>query len=224
MSTLDGFGLQNQPQAVRAAAGILAYLREMQPAALKQLRRIHSFSAGEYMTLDESTRRNLELTETIRSGEVRGSLLDVLDQTLTPMGGRLLRRWLNQPLLDVDAINRRLDAVEHFVRRDGPAHGTARALRHVGDLERWTNRVAQGIALPRDLAGMRDVLRKVGEIRRLCDYAAAGDSDWRSRVAGASRCDDVLDVAGACAVRRTACHVGKPGHHSLTDSARSWTI
>ncbi|OUC08907.1 DNA mismatch repair protein MutS, partial [Litorilinea aerophila] len=112
VSTLDGFGLQGKTQAIRAAAAILAYLQEMQPAALKQLTRIHSYALGEFMMLDEATRRNLELTETIRGGEVKGSPLDVLDCTLTPMGARLLRRWLNQPALDVATINRRLDAVQ----------------------------------------------------------------------------------------------------------------
>ena len=114
VSSLDGFGLQGRSEATRAAAGVIAYLREMQPSALGQMTALHAYTIGEYMTLDESTRRNLELTETIRSGEVKGSLLDVLDDTLTPMGGRLLRRWLSQPLLDVAAINRRLDAVQAF--------------------------------------------------------------------------------------------------------------
>jgi DNA mismatch repair protein MutS len=176
VATLDGFGLQNKPEAVRAAAAILAYLREMQPSSLKQLRGLHTFSAGEYMTLDESTRRNLELTETIRSGDVKGSLLEVLDRTLTPMGGRLLRRWLSQPLLDVEAIHQRLDAVETFVNDTGRRMDLREQLRQVGDLERWTNRVAQGAALPRDLVGIRDVLRRIDAIR-----ASYGDGEANNR-------------------------------------------
>lgn len=172
VATLDGFGLQGRTEAVRAAAAVLAYLQAMQPAALKQLTRLHSYTVGEFMTLDESTRRNLELTETIRGGDARGSLLDVLDATLTPMGGRLLRRRLNQPLLDVALINRRLDAVEFFVNNTTTRLEVRELLRNVGDLERWTNRIMQGVALPRDLVGMREVLRQVPALLDLLPQAA----------------------------------------------------
>ena len=165
VASLDGFGLQGRVEGVRAAAAVLAYLQEMQPAALSQLTQLHSYQLGEFMTLDESTRRNLELTTTMRSGDTKGSLLDVLDQTLTPMGGRLLRRWLSQPLLSVDAISERLDAVEAFFHNTTIRLGLREQLRGLGDLERWTNRVAQGnVALPRDLMGIREVLRKLPEI------------------------------------------------------------
>ena len=161
VSSLDGFGLQGRGEALRAAAAVLAYVQAMQPSALGLLTRLHGYTIGEFMTLDEATRRNLELTETMRGGDARGSLLGVLDDTRTPMGGRLLRRWLNQPLLDVNAINLRLDAVQLLhdntvLRLDVRDH-----LRHIGDLERWTNRVIQGIAQPRDLVGMREVLTRV---------------------------------------------------------------
>ena len=95
VTTLDGYGLHQGQESVRAAAAILGYLQAMQPGALKQLTHLASYTVGEFMTLDESTRRNLELTETLRGNDTRGSLLGVLDRTLTPMGGRLLRRWLN---------------------------------------------------------------------------------------------------------------------------------
>ncbi|MCL4860539.1 MAG: DNA mismatch repair protein MutS [Caldilineaceae bacterium] len=164
VASLDGFGLLGKAQAIRAAAALLAYLKEMQPAALAQLTRLHSYETHAFMTLDESTRRNLELTATLRGGDAKGSLLDVLDRTLTPMGGRLLRRRLNQPILDVAAINRRLDTVQQFYD-DTQARLTLRErLRSLGDLERWVNRVVQGIALPRDLVGIRDALRRAPEI------------------------------------------------------------
>ena len=165
--SLDGFGLQEQPQAVRAAAAILAYLQEMQPSALSQLVRLHSYSLSEFMALDESTRRNLELTETMRGGEVRGSLLGVLDETLTPMGGRLLRRWLGRPLLDIAQINERLDAVQTLVDGADLRAQVRAALRGMGDLERWINRITQGKALPRDLLGVREVLRRGPGLREL---------------------------------------------------------
>ena len=167
VASLDGFGLLSKQAAVRASAAVLAYLKVMQPAALDLLKRLSSYEIGEFMTLDESTRRNLELTTTIRSGAVKGSLLDVIDATLTPMGGRLLRRWLGQPLLEVSAINRRLDAVQLFYDDTAMRLELRDLLRGLGDLERWSNRVAQGVALPRDLVGIREVLRKVPDIKEI---------------------------------------------------------
>lgn len=174
VSTLDGFGLPQGSEAVRAAAGVLAYLQDMQPGALKQMTRLASYTVGEFMTLDESTRRNLELTETLRGNETRGSLLGVLDRTLTPMGGRLLRRWLNQPLLDVAAIQRRLDLVEYFIGNTAARLELRELLREMGDLERWTNRVTQAVALPRDLVGIRAVLDQVPAICRIVARETAG--------------------------------------------------
>jgi DNA mismatch repair protein MutS len=117
------------------------------------------------MILDTATRRNLELTETIRTGRAQGSLLGVLDKTVTAMGGRRLRTWLHQPLLDVDALNRRLDAVEQFTahtlaRTDVRAH-----LKEIADLERLTNRIRQGLALPRDLLAVRRSLEAIPSIQ-----------------------------------------------------------
>jgi DNA mismatch repair protein MutS len=176
VATLDGFGLHQGGEAVRAAAGLLAYLKAMQPGALKQMTRLASYTVGEYMTLDESTRRNLELTETLRGNDAHGSLLGVLDRTLTPMGGRLLRRWLNQPLLDVSAIQQRLDAVEYFIANTSARLEVRELLRQVGDLERWSNRVTQAVAMPRDLLGIRSVLGQVPAICQILsgEVATAG--------------------------------------------------
>ena len=169
VSSLDGFGLHQKPQAVRAAAAILAYLQEMQPSALSQLVHLHSYAVSEFMVLDESTRRNLELTETMRGADVKGSLLAVLDQTLTPMGGRLLRRWLGRPLLDIVRINQRLDAVQTLVEDADLRLRVRDALRGMGDLERWISRITQGRALPRDLLGVRAVLRRAPGLRNLLE-------------------------------------------------------
>lgn len=175
VSSLDGYGLHGHPQAIRAAAGVVAYLAAMQPAALPQLTALRYYTPDDFMTLDEFTRRNLELTETIRGGHVQGSLLGVLDETATPMGGRMLRRWLGRPLLQVEAINRRLDAVQAFVERPSTGAEVRQALRGLGDLERWTNRIVQGNALPRDLVGSRESLRRIPHIRNLI-----ADGAWAS--------------------------------------------
>ncbi len=197
VSSLDGYGLQGRVEAMRAAAAVLAYLKEMQPSALSQLNQIHAYSTGEFMTLDESTRRNLELTATMRGGDAKGSLLDVLDETLTPMGSRLLRRWLSQPLLDPDAIRARQDAVQAFYEDTSLRLEIRELLKGLGDLERWTNRVAQGSsALPRDLVGIRAVLRRVQDLKALRDWETLTAQDG-SDMALLSISRIMLDLPGA---------------------------
>src|SRR3990172_6595539 len=105
-ASLEGFGLKGQGLSIRAAGVIVQYLKETQPDALTLLTSLRVYSLSEFMTLDAATRRNLELTETLR-GEVKGALLSVLDHTVTPMGKRLMRAWVSQPLLDVNKIKSR---------------------------------------------------------------------------------------------------------------------
>ncbi|MCW5851793.1 MAG: hypothetical protein KIT87_17095, partial [Anaerolineae bacterium] len=158
VSALDGFGLASLPLAVRAAGAILAYVCENQLGAADQLVNLTTYSTAQYMALDAPTRRNLELTHGTRSGGVQGSLLGVLDQTVTPMGGRLLRTWLAQPLLNLDAIHARLDAVQALYDDNLTRASVIEALRGLNDLERLTNRVVQRIATPRDLLAIRKTL------------------------------------------------------------------
>lgn len=197
VSSLDGFGLQGRTQAIRAAAAIVAYLAAMQPGVLPQLTTLYSYTPHDFMTLDEFTRRNLELTETIRGGHVQGSLLGVLNETATPMGGRMLRRWLGLPLLQVDAINRRLDAVQAFVERAAVRGEVRQALRGLGDLERWINRVTQGNGLPRDLLGSREALRRVHPIREMIENGHWG-SIYENAETGSAFAADLLGQLPAC--------------------------
>lgn len=171
-ASLEGFGLKNAPLAVRAAGGMLRYLKETEPAALPLLTGLRHYSLNEFMTLDAATRRNLELTETLR-GESKGSLLGVLDQTVTPMGKRLLRQWVSQPLLDLAKIEERQNGVEFFFR-DGLRRAELRAaLKPLADLERLTNRIISGHAQPRDLVALRDSLERIPAILAIFAGGAA---------------------------------------------------
>jgi DNA mismatch repair protein MutS len=173
VATLDGFGLGARPLAMQAAGAIIQYVADTQKQALNHITRLTTYSTDTFMTLDASTRRNLELTETIRSGTVQGSLLGVLDKTITAMGGRLLRAWLQQPLLDVETLTTRLDAVELFTTQT-LARGDIRArLKEIADLERLTNRVSQGIAQPRDLLAIRRSLEAVPLIKQALEQSPA---------------------------------------------------
>ncbi len=158
--TLDAFGCAGRPYAIRAAGAVLAYLQETHKGALAQITSLSTYSTDHFMTLDPATRRNLELTESITGGR-QGSLLGVLDATQTPMGARLLRTWLNQPLLDCAALEERLDRVQGFFD-DSLARAACRdALKRIPDLERLTNRVLAGLATPRDLVGIRRALEAI---------------------------------------------------------------
>jgi DNA mismatch repair protein MutS len=160
VSTLDGFGLHGMRLAIRAAGGILQYLKETEPASLILMTGLRVYSLNEFMTIDSATRRNLELTETLR-GEIKGSLLGVLDQTVTPMGKRLIRQWVSQPLLDIAKIVTRQDGVGYFFSRSLLRAELRAALKPLNDLERLTNRVISGHAQPRDLVAMRDTLLRL---------------------------------------------------------------
>jgi len=163
-SMLDGFGLKNTPLAVRAAGSILQYLRETEPASLSLLTSLRHYSLNEFMTLDAATRRNLELTETLR-GETKGSLLGALDYTVTPMGKRLLRQWVSQPLLDLPKIRTRQNGVEYFFNLAMPRAELRTALKPLSDLERLTNRILSGHAQPRDLVSLRETLKRIPAIQ-----------------------------------------------------------
>ncbi len=197
--SLDGFGLAGLSLATRAAGGLIHYLGETQRSRLTQLASLRTYSTAEFMTLDAATRRNLELTETIRRGTVQGSLLGVLDATVTSMGGRLLRRWLHQPLLDLERINERLDAVEAFYR-DTPARTRLRTLlKDVADLERLTSRAVQGIARPRDLLGIRHSLEALPQIQALAEQMGA-EMGFLRAVAALDPCQDVVALIGQAIV------------------------
>jgi DNA mismatch repair protein MutS len=166
-ASLDGFGVRGMPLAVCAAGAILQYLGETQPAALNLLGSLSTYSLGEFMTLDAATRRNLELTETIRGGSMKGSLLGILDDTVTPMGKRLVRQWVSKPLLDVRRICERQEGVAFFFE-GGLLRAEARAaLKPLGDLERLTNRIVAGTAQPRDLVATRETLSRLPHLRGL---------------------------------------------------------
>jgi DNA mismatch repair protein MutS len=174
---LDGFDFQPDDDAlVRALGALLAYLAEVQPAAMDALRPPRIERAGTAMVLDEMTRRNLELTDPLRADAARGragTLLEVIDETCTPMGARLLRSWLLRPLVVAERIWERQQAVAEL-HADGPRRRACRhALAQIRDLERLAARVAAGRVLPRELLALRDSLAHVPLLREALGGAEA---------------------------------------------------
>jgi len=209
VGSLAGFGVDGLPLAIRSAGGLLAYLQETEPTALGQLQALHTYSLSQFMALDEATRRALELVETMREGTVRGSLLWVLDQTRTPMGARMLRKWLLQPLLEVAPLNKRLDMVQAWLE-DTPRRVDLRnALRGLGDLERWTNR-----ASPRDLVGLRQALARLPRIHETVTEvvgALTDDHALSALLQDLDPCEDVYDLLARAIAEEPPATTGHPG-------------
>ena len=164
--SLKGFGVDDLPVACTAAGVLLHYIRENQRASLGHLRRIYAHENRDFMMLDAATKRNLELTGTLHDGHTEGSLIGILDLTCTPMGGRLLRRWLHQPLKQVAPIRERHNAVEALLKDTSRRQELREELDHIGDLERLVSRIVVGRANARDLGQLRLSLMVVPQVKR----------------------------------------------------------
>ena len=167
VGSLEGLGLGDYDCGVIAAGAVLQYLYETQKSTLDHLTTIAPYATGNYMILDSSTRRNLELLETMREKQKRGSLLWVLDKTRTAMGARLLRTWIEQPLISKEAILKRQNAIEELNLNYISREELGEYLNPVYDLERLIGRISYKTANPRDLLAFRNSIAMVPHIKRL---------------------------------------------------------
>jgi len=172
VATLDGYGCAHLSLAVRAAGAIVHYIQETQKGVLGQLRRLSTYSTDSFMALDEQTQTNLDLFRSSRSGTAVGSLLSVIDLTKTAMGGRLLKRWLGQPLLDITELVKRQDAINWFYDNTLARNQAVSSLGDVADLERLINRIRGNIATPVELVTLRCGLEVIPKLREVIE----GDS------------------------------------------------
>lgn len=229
VDSLDGFGLTGMPLATRAAGAIVAYLQDTQRSSLDQIRSLSVYSTDGFMSLDAQTRRNLELTESGR-GERRHSLIAVLDQTLTPMGARMLRSWIGQPLLDLAAIGERQDAVEQLLDEPLMRSRMRNALKSVADLERLANRAVMKTIHPRELASLRASLAALPEVAA----AASSHPDAHRLRSVLDACGQVHDLIDGAIVEEPPATLGKggvirpgfapelDGHEARAREARDW--
>jgi len=162
--SLKGFGLEEFTIGVVAAGVIMHYLQETQKSNLLHIRKLSPFDVADHIVLDPSTKRNLEITSSI-AGDDGGTLVHVLDRTSTPMGGRLLKRWITQPLNACEPILARLEAVSELVGNTELRNAIAAHLVQIGDLERLNSRICTARAGPRDLRGLRAILEEVAQLR-----------------------------------------------------------
>lgn len=222
VTSLRGFGCEELKVGVEAAGLLLRYLQQTQKSAMGQIRGISTYSLDELMLLDASTRRNLELVASLRDGNRLHSLLWVLDQTRTAMGARLLKKWLLAPLVDVDAINRRLDAVDAFREDDLLRERVRDELRGIHDLERLLARAASGSGNARDLAQLRDSL---AVIPRLLAALADASPTLQAMVEGVDTLADLRETLTAALVDTPPMSVReggmiRAGYHAELDTLR----
>lgn len=175
LRSLEGIGCEHLPLAVRAAGGLLDYLADTQKEVQISLQLLSTYTISDYLVLDHQTRRNLEITQTLRDRTFHGSLLWALDRTATAMGGRTLRRWLLQPLLDPGQIQQRQETIQELVDKTTLRQDLQQLLRQIYDLERLAGRAGSGTANARDLVALADSLNKLSDLSAL---VATADSSY----------------------------------------------
>jgi DNA mismatch repair protein MutS len=171
--SLEGLGCDHLPLAVRAAGGLLEYVEDTQKENRISLQRLRTYTITDYLIVDHQTRRNLEITQTVRDGTFHGSLLWALDRTSTAMGSRSLRRWLLQPLLDIKGIRARQETIQELAENTPLRQDLRQLLRQIYDLERLTGRTSSGTANARDLVALADSLSRLPELANLVAEASS---------------------------------------------------
>ncbi|MGE0131969.1 MAG: DNA mismatch repair protein MutS [Blastocatellales bacterium] len=191
VKTLAAYGCEDRPLAARAAGAIVIYLRDTQPDALANLDRLQSYATDKFMRLDPQTARNLEIFQgwDFTGGQPTGSLVSTIDLTVTPMGGRRLRRWLRHPLLDVVELRARQDAVEWFFKREAACEKVRASLNEILDIERLLGRIRRKIAAPMEVVTLARSLRAAPAIRAALEKQKA-PSDF---IKPLKDCEDVVD-------------------------------
>lgn len=221
--TLTVLDLENRDHGVCAAGALLKYIDETQKRVLTHINSLSFYKNEEYMVLDLSTRRNLELTETIRSGEKKGSLLWVLDKTVTAMGGRMLRRWLEAPLLGCDAIKDRQNMVEELFENPGALKELKTILGKVYDLERICGKMSFGTCTPKDMLALKQSLSSLPLLKTFFESIEApvlhkryGENDLLKDVY--TLIEESIDDEAPFVIKEG--RVIKPGFHLTIDSYR----
>lgn len=165
VATLAGFGMDEKKLAQQTSAVLLYYLQQTQKGPVEHIKKIESYTTHDYLLLDRATVLNLELFTTIREHDSRGTLLSVMDETVTAMGGRLLKEWMRKPLLEKEKITARHDAVEELLLKQSKRQALSELLKEVSDIERLISRCSVGLGNARDLVNLKKSLIKVLKIK-----------------------------------------------------------
>jgi len=221
-TSLEGFGIEQYRFGITAAGAILQYLKETQKSQLSNITSLRLHVNKDYMMIDAATLKNLEIMQNIIDGSSRGTLLEIFDHAITPMGSRLLRRWLQQPLTVVERIEHRLSAVEELFNNMLLREDIREILKQVHDIERLISRVSYGSANARDLVALKNSLKIVPQIKKLLKPDA---SMLKEIVSELQELPEIVDLIERMIVDNPplTLHDGgliKPGNHEELDELR----
>ncbi|OGM29779.1 DNA mismatch repair protein MutS [Candidatus Woesebacteria bacterium RIFCSPHIGHO2_01_FULL_41_10] len=167
IASLATFGLEKKPQAQKASSSLLGYLIDTQRRRIPHITHLTSYSPGDYVILDYATTQNLELFSTIRTRSRENTFFETIDKTETSMGRRLLKKWIKEPLTDIDTINSRLDAINELLKKDTGAEKIRQEIRGIKDIERLLSRISVGTAIPQDIITLKESLKHVQWVAEL---------------------------------------------------------
>jgi DNA mismatch repair protein MutS len=224
VKSLEAYGCQDKPLAAQAAGAIIAYLRDTQPDALANLTRLQSFTADNFMRLDPHTTRDLEIFQgwDFSGGAPTGSLVSMIDMTITPMGGRRLRRWLRHPLLDMGELRTRQEAIDWFFRHQAVRERIREALNEVLDIERLLGRIRRKLAVPMEVVVLARSLKAIPAIRS----ALEKDRAPAEFIKPLKDCEDLVDYITRAITDRPPAdfergNIIRPGFSEELDQLRS---
>jgi len=225
--SLDSFGLSDNNYAVMALGMLINYLYRTQKTSLEQLNKLHFYNVGEYLYLDSSTRKNLELTETVRGKKGQGTLYHVLDYTNTAMGGRQLKKWIEEPLKNINSINGRLDAVEELYNNVMISNNIREYLKTVYDIERLISRIVFGNCNGRDMNALKQSVSNLPDLKsEISNLSSKVFADIYERF---DTLDDIYNLIDGAIVDEPPFSVKeagiiKPGFNEELDEIREVTI
>jgi DNA mismatch repair protein MutS len=217
--SLEGFGCEGMPAGVRAAGALVFYVRETQKQKIELLTRLETYVLGQYLLVDDLSCRNLELEKNIRSGTRRGTLIGIIDHTKTAMGARLLKLWLRYPLIKIEDIQARLEAVEETKNNLQTRQGIREYLKSVFDIERVGSKIVMGHANARDLIALKRSLLALPDIQKMVSTLKAGLFQWDENLNPLYELAEVIENAIREDAPPTINEGGmiKPGYHNALD-------
>ncbi|NQT83683.1 DNA mismatch repair protein MutS [bacterium] len=221
--SLDGFGCENMTAGITAAGALISYIRDVLTQPLNQVTRIAPYSTADFMLLDPTSLRNLEILDSARKGQQSETLLSVMDETLTPMGGRLLWQWIRQPLIDSIEIRNRQDGVEELVQHQNRYSNLRSLLKRIRDIPRLMSRIDSGYGTPRDVVALKESLKIAPKIKaELAEFASHILSECRENLVPV---DWLVELIERAVVNEPPAHtrqggIFKPGYNEKLDELR----
>lgn len=224
--SLDGYGLKGMVAGINAAGALLNYLQESLNLPIDHITELSTYSTAQYMAIDRSTMRHLELTESIHDGSRKNTLLALLDRTKTPMGARLLRQWVKQPLLSVTEVAKRQDAVQTFYNSSWAIEKLDNLLENVRDMERLMMKISSGYASPRDLVALSKSFEPMAQIKQIVRHISSTSPLLQEEEPKLESLPEMTDLIGRAIVdeppaRLTDGRIFRDGYHPELDELRT---